>query len=100
MRELDRRSFGFEGFPNLHYPNIFVLDGGYKRFHELFPTLCVDNYIPMDDSAHRLECRQATKDWNAAWTSFNGKLSLGQQKRRKLQDRPATEFKSYRSLKF
>lgn len=36
-------------YPHLHYPNIYILDGGYKAFFEGNPSLCnpPNQYVPM-----------------------------------------------------
>ena len=37
MRELDRKKNGM-AFPKLYYPELYLLDGGYKAFYEQFPV--------------------------------------------------------------
>jgi M-phase inducer tyrosine phosphatase len=39
-RELNR-------YPNLSYPDVFLLEGGYKKFYEDCPDLCIGGYVPM-----------------------------------------------------
>jgi hypothetical protein len=35
-------------YPSLHYPELYILEGGYKAFWELYPELCVPHaYKPM-----------------------------------------------------
>ena len=36
-------------YPNLSYPNVFLLDGGYKRFYQEMPEYCTGGYIEMRD---------------------------------------------------
>jgi M-phase inducer tyrosine phosphatase len=38
-------------YPNLDFPDIFLLDGGYSRFYAECPDLCDGGYVPMRDEA-------------------------------------------------
>lgn len=55
-------------YPALHYPEIYLLDGGYKAFFESHPELCDPiNYRMMLDPAYGQEYktfRAKTKSWN------------------------------------
>ena len=44
LRETDRNK---SNYPQLMYPNIYILGLGYKNFYELFPELCDGAYTPM-----------------------------------------------------
>ncbi|EAX88050.1 Rhodanese-like domain containing protein [Trichomonas vaginalis G3] len=44
FREYDRHH---NSYPNLSYPNTFLLEGGYRRFYEEMPDLCIGGYVPM-----------------------------------------------------
>ena len=48
LREYDR-SVHISDYPNLSFPNLFLLEGGYKKFYSLHPELCVGNYVSMFD---------------------------------------------------
>lgn len=37
MREIDRKKNGV-AFPKLYYPELYLLEGGYKAFYEQFPV--------------------------------------------------------------
>ena len=37
MRKKDRERNGMD-FPKLHYPELYLLDGGYKTFYEKYPV--------------------------------------------------------------
>ena len=37
MREIDRKRNGM-AFPKLYYPELYLLEGGYKAFYELVPV--------------------------------------------------------------
>jgi M-phase inducer tyrosine phosphatase len=52
FRELDR-SLNQHHYPHLHYPHVYILDGGYRQFHAEFPGLCDGGYVQMLDDAHR-----------------------------------------------
>ena len=40
MRETDRGKNGMKNFPQLFYPELYLLDGGYKAFFNEYPV-CV-----------------------------------------------------------
>ncbi|RNA21209.1 hypothetical protein BpHYR1_030145 [Brachionus plicatilis] len=43
-----------DNYPNLFYPEIYLLEGGYKRFFEESIQLCEPrSYMPMSDSHHK-----------------------------------------------
>ena len=44
IREIDRKMKGSE-YPDLFYPELYVLDGGYCEFYKLFPSLCTGGYL-------------------------------------------------------
>ncbi|OHT11388.1 Rhodanese-like domain containing protein [Tritrichomonas foetus] len=46
FREYDRK-VNLQNYPKLFYPNIFLLEGGYKQFYNLHPELCIGGYVPM-----------------------------------------------------
>ncbi|KAJ2722158.1 m-phase inducer phosphatase [Coemansia sp. Benny D115] len=46
-------------YPFLHYPEIYVLKGGYRNFFDQFKTQCEpQGYVEMNDQAHVADCRQ------------------------------------------
>ncbi|KAK8870461.1 m-phase inducer phosphatase [Tritrichomonas musculus] len=49
FREHDRKQ-NYKNYPYLDYPNIFLLQGGYKQFYKDFPDLCVGGYVQMRDT--------------------------------------------------
>jgi len=54
VRELDRRIHGLKYFPRLHYPELYVMKGGYKTFFSEFPHLCEpQSYVSMSDPKYR-----------------------------------------------
>ncbi|EFA82621.1 tyrosine phosphatase [Heterostelium album PN500] len=55
FRDIDRKS---NCYPNVHYPEIYLLNGGYKKFFETFPEKCTKDYIKMDDPRFTKEKRK------------------------------------------
>lgn len=50
LRNCDRM-LNYENYPELFYPDILVLEGGYKGFFDQFPNLCFPRrYVGMDSS--------------------------------------------------
>ncbi|ELP93091.1 M-phase inducer phosphatase, putative [Entamoeba invadens IP1] len=47
FRDLDR-SVNKEHYPELWYPDIYVLNGGYRLFREIYPECC-GGYVKMED---------------------------------------------------
>ncbi|CAF0991239.1 unnamed protein product [Brachionus calyciflorus] len=53
LRERDR-SINKDDYPNLCYPEIYLLEGGYKQFYESNQQLCEPRaYVPMLQDEHR-----------------------------------------------
>ncbi len=57
LREIDRR-LHMESYPQLFYPEIYILEGGYRSFFASHPHLCTSGYIPMADKVFKEECRE------------------------------------------
>ncbi|OHT05012.1 Rhodanese-like domain containing protein [Tritrichomonas foetus] len=53
FREKDRE-FNKMEYPNLYYHNVFILDGGYKKFYEMHRDFCEGGYTKMLDDAHKM----------------------------------------------
>ena len=57
VRDCDRK-MNHVAYPSLHYPEMYVLQGGYKAFFEKFESLCdPQKYLPMSDANYINECR-------------------------------------------
>lgn len=54
LRLLDR-AHNLAHYPALSYPDVVVLDGGYKEFQRLHPSRC-GGYVAMSDGAHAETC--------------------------------------------
>ncbi|OHT06804.1 Rhodanese-like domain containing protein [Tritrichomonas foetus] len=50
FRAYDREQ-NFKDYPKLSYPNIFLLQGGYRQFYSEYPNLCVGGYTPMREAS-------------------------------------------------
>ncbi|KAF2885695.1 hypothetical protein ILUMI_20468 [Ignelater luminosus] len=79
LRNLDRIR-NKDVYPALHYPEIYLLEGGYKSFYEQYPELCVpEAYKPMLHPEHQNDLRHfrsKSKTWNADRCRSNSKGSL------------------------
>ena len=52
LRKQDRE-INLENYPHLHFPHLFVLEGGYKAFFEAFPDYCnPSEYVEMRDKRY------------------------------------------------
>ncbi|XP_068206153.1 M-phase inducer phosphatase-like [Palaemon carinicauda] len=68
LRETDRAT-NKEHYPALHFPETYLLEGGYKAFFEKYPELCTPKcYVRMLDSNHAEDLkhfRGKSKSWQA-----------------------------------
>ena len=51
FRDIDRDK-NKDAWPHLDYPDVYVLDGGYRGFYSQFPDLCHGGYVKMRDTEH------------------------------------------------
>ncbi|SCU94524.1 LADA_0G09054g1_1 [Lachancea dasiensis] len=52
LRNCDR-VLNYDSYPKLHYPDILIVDGGYKSFFDKYQSLCFPRrYIGMDSQEH------------------------------------------------
>ncbi|KAJ2854873.1 m-phase inducer phosphatase, partial [Coemansia asiatica] len=64
LRRRDRE-VNMHRYPTLHYPEIYVLKGGYRNFFSYFKTQCEpQNYVEMNDQAFAVDCRQRMMQFN------------------------------------
>ncbi|KAG0140574.1 hypothetical protein CROQUDRAFT_53009 [Cronartium quercuum f. sp. fusiforme G11] len=54
LREKDRH-LNMPHYPALHYPEVYILEGGYAKYHAHSPHHCDGSYVPMDDPLHRTD---------------------------------------------
>lgn len=68
LREIDRTA-NKEHYPALHFPEMYLLEGGYKAFYEKHSDLCTPNdYVKMLDPNHSEDLRHfrgKSKSWAA-----------------------------------
>jgi len=66
LRKIDRE-LNENTYPNLYYPEIYLLHGGYKMFFEKFKDHCYpQTYLPMDSSDHKqdlMKFKKKSKTW-------------------------------------
>ena len=55
LRDVDRK-LNEARYPDLYYPEMYVMEGGYKQFFKQHPSLCQGSYVPMLDKDKREEC--------------------------------------------
>lgn len=79
LREMDRTA-NKEHYPALHFPETYLLEGGYKAFFEKYPELCTPNdYVRMLDAnfAEDLKLfRGKSKSWAAENKQSRGRSAL------------------------
>ncbi|XP_003384718.1 PREDICTED: M-phase inducer phosphatase-like [Amphimedon queenslandica] len=66
MRKVDRERNGME-FPKLYYPELYLIEGGYKNFYATHPDLCEPKeYKTMLDTGHKVDLMhfsRRSKSW-------------------------------------
>lgn len=63
IRQRDR--IANEGsYPRLTYPEVYILDGGFKTFYTSHQDRCVGDYIEMDDKEHETACERGMAQVN------------------------------------
>ncbi|KAJ1961460.1 m-phase inducer phosphatase [Dipsacomyces acuminosporus] len=64
LRRRDRE-VNMHRYPYLHYPEIYVLKGGYRNFFSQHKSLCEpQNYVEMNDQAFTVDCRERMLQFN------------------------------------
>ncbi|KAJ2677682.1 m-phase inducer phosphatase [Coemansia spiralis] len=64
LRRRDRE-VNMHRYPYLHYPEIYVLKGGYRHFFGTHRLQCEpQSYVEMNDQAHAVDCRQRMLQFN------------------------------------
>ncbi|KAJ2883684.1 m-phase inducer phosphatase [Coemansia aciculifera] len=64
LRRRDRE-VNMHRYPYLHYPEIYVLKGGYRNFFSFHKTLCEpQSYVEMNDQEHLTDCKQRMLQFN------------------------------------
>lgn len=81
MRSVDRTTKGMAHYPELFYPDIYVMDGGYKSFFQQYPELCSPKaYIEMKHPDFAESCgAQMTfneREWGSTRTNVRSRTSM------------------------
>ncbi|KAJ1725033.1 m-phase inducer phosphatase [Coemansia erecta] len=64
LRKRDRE-INMHRYPQLNYPEVYVLKGGYRNFFSYFKTQCEpQNYVEMNDEAFAVDCKQRMMQFN------------------------------------
>ncbi|KAG7200734.1 hypothetical protein KM043_001284 [Ampulex compressa] len=75
LRNIDRQR-NKEHYPALHYPELYLLHGGYERFYKEQKELCTpQGYRPMRHPDHEADLRQfrtKSKSWQGEKSRVNG----------------------------
>lgn len=68
LRHIDRKR-NHDCYPALHYPEVYLLDGGYERFFKDFGQMCTpQGYRKMEDPKHEEDLKQfrnKSKSWQS-----------------------------------
>jgi len=67
LRQLDRTA---NKYPALTFPDVYVMDGGYKAFFENYSNLCSPEvYVSMWDTRFADVCRERHKAYKRSWAN-------------------------------
>ncbi|KAG3014547.1 hypothetical protein JG687_00013406 [Phytophthora cactorum] len=69
VRNVDRRLHA-DSYPELYYPELYLIDGGYKNcFDTLQHEICAPSavYVTMEDERFVEECRREFATWRRRW---------------------------------
>ena len=75
LREIDRR-LHVSFYPQLFYPEIYILEGGFSVFHKRFPEHCVGLYVPMADKQFKDDCKENFSNHQRVYKEFNSNKQL------------------------
>lgn len=60
FRDYDRKQ---NLYPNVSYPDIFLLEGGYSRFYDEYPEMCSGGYVKMRDEEYIADLKRCHSDY-------------------------------------
>ena len=78
LRSRDRE-INAEVFPALHYPEVYLLQDGYKEFFRNYPELCTGGYTEMVDDRFKKDLRSLrakSKSWAGGTVSRVSSMRL------------------------
>jgi M-phase inducer tyrosine phosphatase len=74
MRSTDRQLKGAAHYPELFYPDIYVVDGGYKNFFQQYPEMCIpQSYVEMRHPDFSESCNIQSAANEKEWGDSKGK---------------------------
>jgi len=77
LRHLDRQ-MNFANYPQLNYPHVYLLEGGYKNFFETYQEYCDPQaYIEMKDKRFCDDCRENCKELKQRGFKRSRSLTFG-----------------------
>jgi len=81
MRSVDRTTKGMAHYPELFYPDIYVMDGGYKNFFQQYPELCSPQaYVEMKHPDFVESCSEQMafneREWGSTRTNVRSRTSV------------------------
>lgn len=79
LRNLDR-NLNSMSWPNLFYPEVYILENGYKNFHTKFPEYCdpINQYIRMVDKTYKPHYLEAKMKDRTVWKTKDTKDTSGE----------------------
>lgn len=78
FRGIDRE-LNKDRYPELFYPSVYILDGGYKRFYAEHREMCEGGYTPMLDDVHKIngDLVKSTSEYRKSIENLNKENSKG-----------------------
>lgn len=70
LRTCDR-ILNHDNYPKLHFPDVVILDGGFKTFYEKYPNKCEGSYVCMQSKNHEEELSEFKRDSKKVMTRAN-----------------------------
>lgn len=80
-------------YPQLTFPEIYILDGGYSKFFEQHSSKCYpQNYVEMNDQRHEKACERGMAKVKARQKLFrNQTFAFGETAQDETEDSPTTQ---------
>ncbi|KAA1085159.1 cell division cycle- protein [Puccinia graminis f. sp. tritici] len=72
LREQDRH-MNMSHYPALHYPEVYILEGGYARYFAHSPQHCEGGYVGMDDPSHRSDRHADLNQFRTRESAFSSR---------------------------
>eukprot|EP00736_Rhodelphis_marinus_P012233 Rmarinus@m.4626 len=75
LRTHDRHTIGYDRYPEVYYPNVYVLKGGYKTFYEQEPECCDGGYTTMNDGRFAEHLAREWRSMKRSWSSLGVRIN-------------------------